>query len=151
MPSTDTSQTTETRYDVNRWVLVTRREILHFLQATSDTTTIDQGSVKPLIAPPLFYQTLGFNDLPISALPPDGTPLEITAPVPATRTVGGSSHFEIFRCAREGESIGVRSKFLGSQKKSGKSGDFYLVDIETIFIDSSDLLVAREVATYVKR
>ena len=128
---------------------VTPRDIQRFAQAIGAAVKLaPDGS---LVAPPLFCQAFMFEDVPAEELPPDGSPKELDVPVPATRTVGGSSEFEVCGSVRSGDTLTVRSKLKDVIPKAGKSGTLYLIVIETSFHNQRGELVARETATYVKR
>lgn len=137
---------------------VTARDIRHFAQAIGDDNLLyhDEqygltSTYGSMIAPPLFCQTYAFADLPVGEMPPDLSPSEADVPVPADRTVGGSSEYEFFHPIRPGDIITRISELKSVTKKVGSSGDLYLVLVETRFINQNDVLVAREEATYVKK
>lgn len=127
---------------------VTARDIRRFAQAIGETRLGEDGA---LLAPPLFCQTLTYEDLPAEQLPPDGSPAELDLPLPASRVVGGGSDYAIHRRVKAGEVITVVSELKDVIPKRGKSGLLYLVVVETRFTDQAGLPVATEVATYVKR
>lgn len=129
---------------------VTERDIKRFAQSIGENALLveDDGS---LVAPALFCQAFMFEDVPIEELPPDGSPKELDVPIPAQRTVGGGSDFEIFGAVRAGDAITVKSKLKDVSVKQGKSGTLYLVVVETSFQNQHGEQVARETATYVKR
>jgi hydroxyacyl-ACP dehydratase HTD2-like protein with hotdog domain len=129
---------------------VTPRDVRRFAQAigADEPQPANDGA---LVAPALFCQMFMFEDVPVEQLPPDGSPRELDIPIPAKRTVGGSSEFEIFGLVRSGDTITVRSALCDVTTKDGKSGPLYLVTIETSFFNQHRELVARERATYVKR
>ncbi|MEY4762493.1 MAG: hypothetical protein RLZZ200_2349, partial [Pseudomonadota bacterium] len=104
-----------------------------------------------IVAPPLFCQSLTYEDVPSDQLPPDGSPVELDVPIPATRAVGGSSHYRVLRLVRAGESITVKSCLKDVTLKQGRAGPLYAVVVETRFFDSDGSLVAEETATYLKR
>ena len=129
---------------------VTSRDIRRFSQA------IGEGEPKVLsdgrlVASPLFCQVFMFEDVPIESLPADGSPTELDVPIPAQRAVGGGSDFEIFQSVKSGDVITVKSKLKDVIIKQGKSGELYLVVVETSFYNQNSEPVARETATYVKR
>jgi hydroxyacyl-ACP dehydratase HTD2-like protein with hotdog domain len=72
-------------------------------------------------------------------------------PVPAKRTVGGASSYEIFQRVRVGDQITVKSTLKDVFGKEGKSGKLYFVVVETEFSNQKSELVAKETATYIKR
>jgi hydroxyacyl-ACP dehydratase HTD2-like protein with hotdog domain len=129
---------------------VTARDVRRFAQAIGDPEPA-MTSDGALVAPALFCQVFMFEDVPASELPPDGSPKELDVPVPAKRTVGGGSDFELLGSVRSRDVITVRSKLKDVITKEGKSGTLYLVVVETMFHNQLDELVARETATYVKR
>jgi len=137
---------------------VTKRDIKRFAQAIGETNPIhyDEDYAKKtrhgtIIAPPLFCQMFTFDDVPTDRLPADGSPIEIDVPVPAKRTVGGASSYEILRPVKAGDRITVKSTLREVFIKEGRSGKLYFVVIETEFSNQEKELVARETATYVKR
>jgi acyl dehydratase len=137
---------------------VTRRDIKRFAQAIGATDRVhyDEDHARTtrhggIVAPPLFCQSLTYDDVPPSQLLPDGSPQELDVPIPARRTVGGGSEYTINRLVRAGEVITATSALKDVRTKQGKSGVLYLVSVETRFTDEAGLPVATEVATYIKR
>ena len=137
---------------------VDARDIRRFAQAIGATDPIhhdeDYARTTPagrLVAPPLFCQVFAFEDVWADRLPEDGTPIELVVPIPAHRSVGGGSEYEIHRCVMEGDEITVTSRLLDVYAKEGRSGPLFFVVVETIFEDRDGERVARETATYVKR
>jgi len=128
---------------------VTARDIRRFAQAIGDEPRV--ASDGTLVAPPLFCQAFMFEDVPAEELPPDGSPKELDVPVPAKRTVGGGSEFEVLGPVRSGDVITVYSKLKDVIVKEGRTGTLYLVVVETRFHNQLGEPVARELATYVKR
>lgn len=129
---------------------VTERDIRRFAQAIGDgEPAVDVDGF--LVAPALFCQVYMFEDVPPEQLPADGSPKELDLPIPAKRTVGGASEFEVLGPVREHDVITVSSKLKDVVAKEGKSGPLYLVVVETLFHNQLGALVARESATYVKR
>lgn len=152
------TQDTPTAAAAPRRVEVTAQAIRRFAQAIGDddplyhddayATTTRHGG---LVAPPLFCQSLAYADVPVSQLPPDGSPLETIAPVPAERLVGGSSEYHVERLVRPGDVITVTTRPSTVTKKEGRTGTLYLIEVETLFTDAQGRPVARERATYIKR
>ena len=137
---------------------VTARDIRHFAQAIGeeDPVHFDEDYARTtryggIVAPPLFCQMFMFEDLPPGALPADGSPVELDVPVPAHRTVGGASSYEIFQRVRAGDRITARSTLRDVYTKEGRSGTLYFILVETEFSNQKNELVARETATYIKR
>lgn len=128
--------------------VVSESEIIRFAQAIGASLP-PQGD--PIEAPPLFYQALAYEAVPLEQLPDDGSPRELDVPIPATRTVGGSSEFVIHRRARASETITIETSLTDVIPKHGKSGVLYLVVVETRFSDADGILVANEIATFIKR
>lgn len=138
----------------SRKYTVTEHEIRRFIQATGDDDSVSRyydSENQRWVAPPLFCQSMAFDDVPLSELDDDLSPVEISVDVPAQRTVGGSSHYEFLRPVYEGDQIFVTSGVKSITKKEGKSGTLYLVSVETCFENQNKQTVAKEVATYVKR
>lgn len=140
------------RYDV------TTRDIRRFAQAIGETNPIhyDEDYAKStrhgtIVAPPLFCQMFTFEDVPADRLPADGSPIEMDVPIPAQRTVGGASSYEIFQRVKAGDRITVKSTLKDVFSKNGKSGQLYFVVVETEFSNQRNEPVARETATYIKR
>jgi acyl dehydratase len=137
---------------------VTAKDIRRFAQAIGETNPIhyDEDYAKgtkygTIVAPPLFCQMFTFEDVPPDQLPSDGSPTEMDVPVPAKRTVGGASSYEIFQRVRVGDQITVKSTLKDVFGKEGKSGKLYFVVVETEFSNQKSELVAKETATYIKR
>jgi acyl dehydratase len=137
---------------------VTCRDIKRFAQAIGETNPIyfDEDYAKGtrhggIVAPPLFCQMFTYEDVPADRLPPDGSPVEIDVPVPARRTVGGASSYEIFQRVRTGDRIKVKSVLKDVFTKEGRSGRLYFIVVEMEFSNQKNELVARETATYIKR
>jgi 3-methylfumaryl-CoA hydratase len=135
-----------------RRCLVTARDIRRFAQAIGESCPPhhddDDAS---LVAPPLFCQTLSYEELPLELLPPDGSPKELDVPVPARRVVGGASEFTLYRRVRAGETLHVVTQLKDVSVKQGRSGPLYLLAVETRCTDPNGNLVSTELATYVKR
>lgn len=141
-----------------RHYFVTKRDIKRFAQAIGETNPIyfDENYAKSakhgvILAPPLFCQIFTFEDVPPDQLPNDGSPIEIDVPIPAKKTVGGASSYEIFRRVKAGEQITAKSMLTDVFTKQGKSGTLYFIVVETEFADQENNLVAKETATYIKR
>jgi acyl dehydratase len=141
-----------------RHYIVTKRDIKRFAQAIGETNPIyfDENYTKSIkhgviLAPPLFCQIFTFEDVPPDQLPNDGSPIEIDVPIPAKKTVGGASSYEIFRRVKAGDQITVKSILKDVFTKQGKSGTLYFIVVETEFTDQENKLVAKETATYIKR
>jgi acyl dehydratase len=141
-----------------RHYVVTKRDITRFAQAIGETNPIyfDENYTKStkhgvILAPPLFCQIFTFEDVPADQLPKDGSPIEIDVPIPAQRTVGGASSYEIFQRVKVGDQITVKSMLTDVFTKQGKSGKLYFVIVETKFSNQEKKLVAKETATYIKR
>ncbi|MCG7199482.1 MaoC family dehydratase N-terminal domain-containing protein [Marinobacter pelagius] len=137
---------------------VTARDIKRFAQAIGDNNPLyhDEEFAKrspfgAIVAPPLFCQSMTFEDVPLAELPEDLSPSELDVDVPAQRTVGGSSHYEFYQFIRPGDEITVSSCIDSVTPKEGKSGPLYLVQVETRFTNQFGERVAKEVATYVKK
>jgi len=137
---------------------VTKRDIRRFAQAIGATDRIhfDEDYAKStaygtLVAPPLFCQMFTFEDVPPDELPGDGSPTEMDVPVPAQRTVGGASRYEVFQPVKAGDTITARSTLKDVFAKDGRSGRLYFVVVETEFTNQGDERVAHETATYIKR
>jgi hydroxyacyl-ACP dehydratase HTD2-like protein with hotdog domain len=92
-----------------------------------------------------------YEDVPADELPEDGSPIEIDIPLPAKRTVGGASSYEIFQPVKAGDRITARSTLKDVFTKQGRSGKLYFVVVETEFSNQEDKPVAKETATYIKR
>jgi acyl dehydratase len=141
-----------------RCYVVTKRDIKRFAQAIGETNPIyfDEDYAKNtrygiIHAPPLFCQIFTFEDVAPDLLPNDGSPIEIDVPIPAKRTVGGASSYQIFRRVKVGDQITAKSVLTDIFTKRGKSGQLYFVVVETEFSDQENKPVAKEIATYIKR
>ena len=137
---------------------VTKRDIKRFAQAIGETNLIhfDEDFAKStrygtIIAPPLFCQVFTFDDVPSDRLLKDGSPIEIDVPIPAKRTVGGASSYEIYQRVKAGDRITAKSTLKDVFTKKGKSGELYFVVVQTEFINQDNERVAKETATYIKR
>ena len=137
---------------------VTRKDIKRFAQAIDDPNPkfrdgdSEHAAVQPaIVAPPLFCQAFAFEDVELEALPPDGSPVEINIPLPAEKTVGGGSVFEVFGQIRSGDRITVKSKVADVYTKQGRSGKLFFVVVESCFYNQNDELVSKETATFIKR
>jgi acyl dehydratase len=96
---------------------VTARDIKRFAQAIGETNPVHydeelaKGTVHGgIVAPPLFCQSLTYEDAAVHELDPDGSPIELSAPIPARRVVGGSSEYRISRLVRPGASRWMQRK-----------------------------------------
>lgn len=138
--------------------LVTALEIRKFAHAIGESNPIhfDAQAARAaghpdVVAPPLFFQTMTFDAVDPRELQPDGSPVELDVPIPATRAMGGSSDYTVNRLARAGEWIHVRSVLKDVQAKQGRSGVLFAITVQTDFSDADGALVASETATYLKR
>ena len=141
-----------------RYHSVTHRDIKRFAQAIGDPNPLyyDEEFAKTtrhrgIIAPPLFCQTFIFEDVPVNQLPDDLSPAETNIALTGLKTVGGSSEFELHHPVRVNDQIRVTTKVHDIFSKQGKSALLYFVQVETSFHNQDELLVARELATYIKR
>jgi len=141
-----------------RRVPVTARDIKRFAQAIGERNPIhyDEAYARcsrhgTIVAPPLFCQTLTFDDVSPSELAADGSPVELNVPIPAQRAMGGGSDYIVHRLVRAGEVITVTSQLKNLYTKQGKNGLLYFIVVETAFTDERDEAVATETATYIKR
>jgi acyl dehydratase len=137
---------------------VTTRDIKRFAQAIGEANPVhfDEDYAKStrygaIVAPPLFCQVFTFEDVPQDRLPSDGSPVEIDIPVPAKRTFGGGSSYEIFQQVKAGDKITAKSTLKDVFIKEGRSGRLYFIVVCTEFSNQKNELVAKETATYIKR
>ena len=138
--------------------LVTKREINRFRAAIDDeclskkdsTGFPESGSLIER-TPPLFFQTLTFEDMALSELPLDGAPAEINIPGTGTKSVGGGSEYDFYHQIMPGDRVTVKSCLKEVYTKKGRSGDLIFVLVETIFEDSSGIILAKEKATYIRK
>jgi acyl dehydratase len=137
---------------------VTKKDIKRFAQAIGEANPIhfDEDYAKStkygtIIAPPLFCHMFTFEDVPSNRLPSDGSPIEIDVPVPAQRTVGGGSSYEIFQWVKAGDKITAKSTLKDVFTKEGRSGRLYFIVVDTEFSNQKNESVAKETATYIKR
>jgi acyl dehydratase len=137
---------------------VTKRDIKRFAQAIGEANLIhyDEDFAKSarygtIIGPPLFCQVFTFDDVSPDRLPKDGSPIEIDVPIPAKRTVGGASSYEIYQRVKAGDRITAKSTLKDVFTKEGKSGKLYFIVVETEFSNQDNEPVAKETATYIKR
>ena len=138
--------------------LVTKKDIRRFAQAIGDPNPLyyDEDYAKTtrfksIVAPPLFGQAFGFEDVPPEQLPPDGSPIEAAAPLPARKLVGGGSVYESYIRFKPGDKIVVQSKVTDIYTKQGKKGRLYFIVHETCFYNQREELAAKEVSTFIKR
>lgn len=139
-------------------VQVTLRDIKRFAQAIGETNPLhfDEEHARTtrygrVVAPPLFCQTLTYEDVSLELLGADGAPAELNLDIPAQRAVGGSSEYKISRLVAAGEVITVTSQLKDIYIKQGRSGPLYMVVVHTEFVDHVGDHVASETATYIKR
>ena len=137
---------------------VTTRDIKRFAQAIGEANPVhfDEEYAKStkygaIVAPPLFCQMFTYEDVPQDRLPSDGSPVEIDIPVPAKRTFGGGSSYEIFQWVKAGDKIIAKSTLKDVFIKNGRSGRLYFIVVCTEFSNQKNELVAKETATYIKR
>lgn len=133
-----------------RRCLVTARDIRRFAQAIGEPGEGPAEGVG-LVAPPLFCQSLTWEEVPLERLPADGSPTELDLPIPAARVVGGKSEYTIHRLVRAGDELEVVTVLKDLRVSRGRSGLIYLLVLETRCLDREGLPVATEVATFVKR
>lgn len=144
--------------ETTRRMHVTANDIKRFAQAIGATDPVhyDEQHARTtrhgrIVAPPLFCQTLTYDDVPPEQLGADGSPVEINLDIPAQRAVGGGSEYRISRLVAAGETITVVSRLADVYVKQGRSGPLYMVVVDTDFRDEGGELVAAETATYIKR
>jgi acyl dehydratase len=144
--------------ETTRRVTVTANDIKRFAQAIGATDPVhhDEEHARTtrhgrIVAPPLFCQTLTYDDVPPEQLGADGSPAEINLDIPAQRAVGGSSEYRIDRLVAAGETITIVSRLADVYAKQGRSGPLYMVVVQTDFRDEAGEPVASETATYIKR
>jgi acyl dehydratase len=144
--------------ETTRRVTVTANDIKRFAQAIGATDPVhhDEEHARTtrhgrIVAPPLFCQTLTYDDVPPEQLGADGSPAEINLDIPAQRAVGGSSEYRIDRLVAAGETITIVSRLADVYAKQGRSGPLYMVVVQTDFRDEAGAPVASETATYIKR
>jgi len=137
---------------------ITKRDIKRFAQAIGETNPIhyDEDAARAsghgsIVAPPLFCQTLAYDDVPPEGLLPDRSPIEMHVPIPAQRLVGGSSDYVIHRLVRPGDVLTTTTELKNLYVKEGKSGPLYFVVVEMRVEDQHGEPVATETATYIKR
>jgi len=137
---------------------VTKKDIRRFTQAIGDPNPlyIDEEYAKKsrygkIIAPPLFCQSLAFEDVPAEELRFDGLPDEINVPLPVQRAIGGGSEFEVGEPVFPGDVITVTVTITDITRKEGKSGLLYFILLDTIYTNQNNKMVAREKATYIQR
>ena len=137
--------------------LVTKKDIKRFAQAIGDPNPLYYDEeyakttrFKSIVAPPLFGQTFGFEDVSPEQLLPDGSPVEAAIPIPAKKLVGGGSVFENFIRFKPGDTMVVVSKIRDIYTKQGKNGRLYFIVHETCFYNQSNELAAKEVTTFIK-
>ena len=130
---------------------VTRKDIKRFAQAIDDPNPMFRDDGSEQVAPPLFCHALAFEDVELENLLPDGSPAELNVPLPAEKTVGGGSVFEVFGHVRPGDRITVKSKIADVYTKQGRSGTLFFVVVETSFYNQNREMVSKETATFIKR
>lgn len=130
--------------------LVTEHEVRRFAQAIGEPVP-EAPPGQSLVAPPLFCQALAYEDVPLEALPADGSPRELDVPLPAHRTVGGSSEYTLHRAVRSGETVTITSRLKDVYPKQGKTGLLFMVVVETTFTGADGQPIASELATFIKR
>lgn len=138
--------------------IVTARDIKRFAQSIGNTNPLHydesfarQTSFGTIIAPPLFCQCMAFEDVPLTKLPDDLSPVELDVDLPVTKTLGGESRYTFYKYIRPGDIITVTTQMKDVIRKKGRSGELFLISIETRFINQLGETVAEELATYVKR
>jgi N-terminal half of MaoC dehydratase len=134
---------------------ITARDIRKFAQAVGEPWPPHPYPMESLAerprAPLLFCQSYMYDEVDVAELPADGSPTELDADIPAVRAVGGGSDFEILGSVYEGDVLTVVTTQTEVFHKEGRSGLLYFVVVETVFTNHRDQIVAREVATYIKR
>lgn len=141
-----------------REYLVTKKDIKRFAQAIGDPNPLYYDEeyakttrFKSIVAPPLFGQIFGFEDVAPEQLLPDGSPVEAAIPIPAQKLVGGGSVFENYARFKPGDTMVVVSKITDIYTKQGNNGRLYFIVHETCFYNQKNILAAREVTTFIKR
>lgn len=106
-----------------------------------------------IIAPPLFFFSCAYDEVPENQLRKDGWPLatETYVPLPVSRTVGGASAIELGEPVRPGDVITVKKMVADVYCKQGKSSKLYFTVIESTYTNQRGQFVARELATFIER
>ena len=142
---------------------ITRRDIRRAAQAMAlgkdpNPLYVDEEYAKKtkwggIIAPPLFFFTCYYDEVPESQLREDGLPLgtEIDVPLPVSRVVGGGSAVELGEPVRPCDAIPVKKRVADVYCKQGKSGKLYFTAIESTYTNQRGQFVARELATFIQR
>jgi len=137
---------------------VTERDIYRFAQAIDDSDPLyrDREYAKTtshggIVAPPLFCQTMAYEDVPVEQLRKDGSPKELEAPFPTERVLGGGSKFVLGVPVRPGDRIEARKKLKDVYRKQGRSGELIFVVVENLWTNQDGDMVAQETATYIHR
>lgn len=148
----------ELGHETTKTYEVTARDIKRFAQAIDDPNPLycDQEYAEKtiyggIIAPPLFCQSMAYDDVPVEELRQDCSPRELEAPFKTERVLGGGSQFTIGEPVRPGDRITVRKKMKEVYKKQGRSGELIFVVVENIWTNQNGQMVAQELATYIHR
>jgi len=142
---------------------ITKKDIRRFAQAVAigkapnplytDEEYAKKSKWGGIIAPPLFFFSCYYEEVPESQLREDGWPqgTEIDVPLPVGQAVGGGSAVELGVPVRPGDVITLKKKIADVYCKQGKSGKLYFTVIESTYTNQRGQFVARERWTLIQR
>lgn len=128
---------------------ITRDAVRRFAVATGltdevhhDVAAARRSGYPDLLAPPYFFVSIGLSMgriRPRSQFSAGGIALD--DPLAAFRVVAGQTEVDWFGSMFAGDTIEVRSSFLGVERKSGRSGPFTLYTFRREYLRDGSLLV----------
>jgi acyl dehydratase len=142
---------------------ITKRDIRRFAQAVAigkdpnplytDEEYAKKSNWGGIVAPPFFFFSCYYEEVPESQLREDGWPqgTEIDVPLPVSQAVGGGSVVELGIPMRPGDVIKSKKKIADVYCKQGKSGKLYFTVIESTYTNQMGEFVARERWTLIQR
>ncbi len=140
---------------------VTGRDIAQFAHATEATDPIhfDPGAARAagfrdVVAPALFPYVIrmqAYNLVDREQLEPDGSASADVPPLSTRRAMAGEISIEIGEPIVAGDVITVEKRLLDLYEKEGRSGPLVFVQMEFLFRNQDDRMVAREQFTRIYR
>ena len=75
----------------------------------------------------------------------------VPLPVPLTRVLNGGNDVEIYRLAKPGERIRVKSKYLDIYQREGRSGPLVFLLTETVYTNEKGEMLLKSIQTRILR
>ena len=140
---------------------VSRRDIAQFALATEandpihfDPAVAAAAGFDDVVAPSLFPYVIrmqAYNLVGRDHLEPDGSATADVPPLPARRAMAGETVVEIGEPIVAGDIVTVKKRVVDLYEKEGRSGPLVFVQMEFVFQNQDERVVARERFTRIYR